>query len=269
MGRFRYSILLFLVFSLLILGCFHKNEKTYYSNGKLQWDRPKDAEGRLNGLIREYDSTGYLLFETQVDHDTLSGLVRTFRPSGKIQGIVKYKRGIFHEPYSEKFLTFKVYNYTNTESYYYSSDEMLEWYMSNINCHKDTCHGMRVKYSNDSIVEIWGNPDVSLRLNPYNNQLGDGLLSVSGIPKCKTRFYILDSLGDIRFKGTGKDSIVIKLDTNQTAKLKVEYVDSTYGIVHSIVTPIKKARLKNTVSWFIETYQVWDNGRYVKKPSKN
>jgi hypothetical protein len=260
------KLIVFLILIFTLSSCSDKTKKNYYSNGKKKWDAPFDKDKKLNGIFRKYDSTGHVLFETEVIHDTLSGFIKTFYPSGKIFSLFYYKRGMYNNAvYSDQNI-FAEYNYTNVKSYHFNENGKLERYMTQIDCHNDTCHGMNVKYKNDSIIEIWGNPETSLGKVSSSLMFCKTLLSVGNIPKCKTQFYVLDTIGNILFKG-GNDTISIELDAHKNISLKVEYTDSIYKIAHSILEPIKQFRIGNDIIWSIGTYTIWDSGRYVKSSS--
>lgn len=251
----KYVLICTVLFSLC--GCTERkspNLPIYYLEGKAYWEAPLDAEGRLNGLVKLFDSSNHVMLQTEVCHDTLSGFVETFRPSGRVQGRVFYARGLYNGEYSDKFFAETVYNFTDVRQYYYNEQGQLGYFHAILGCHKDTCHGLMVKYSNDSIIKIHGNPNISL-LDQDDWTLK---CSVEQIPLCSTFFELLDSNNRAIKSGRDKESIAIDLRTNYVSSILVVYTDSTSHTPHHIKENVSKIEGSSS-KWRVDTYTIWDD----------
>jgi hypothetical protein len=225
-----------LIVFFLMAGCSRKI-KTYHLNGNIKTECPLDKDGKKDGLFREYDTSGNVLVETEIKHDTLSGVVKDFYPlSGKLYILVHYYPIYYPDTVTPMLLLAQISKYTNVETFVYDKQGHIEEYNIIFMRNKKT---LMVKYRNDTISEIWGDPYIPIRTDLKNeNTLQTLSLKIGNIPKYKTNAWVLDS-SDVAVDSC-KDckELNTRLSLNNPYTLQIEYVDSVFNIEYIKKIPI-------------------------------
>lgn len=226
------SASLLLVAILLLCGC-ERSYKTYFPDGRIKSQCALDNEGRRNGVYQEYDSLGNLWVETDIHHDTLSGLVKDYYiENGHLHILVRYSPILYKDSIDAMFLLRDIDKITNIETYVYDRNDKLSKYVRDFSNRKKT---LLVKYTNDSICEIWGEPYVPWKQIKKFDDGFDVSFTVSRIPKCAVSFSLLDSAGNVLHGCKNCNELTEHIQNRKSYSVQVEYADSQYHIRYSIV----------------------------------
>jgi hypothetical protein len=99
--------------------------------------------------------------------------------------------------------------------------------------------GLTVKYKNDSISLLRGTPiPIIEQSEGVNSSIKSVKIAVVNIPKCSRNFYVIDSTDKVIDSCLACESINTHLDYSHSYSLKVEYIDSSFHIKHSVLETI-------------------------------
>ena len=227
-----------LICSLLLFSCT-KHIKTYYPDGKLESEYSVDHDGKKDGLCKVYNKDGKWYWQMEMIHDTMSGVMKYYNTkSGKLWKIDKFERGIYNVSITDSEFIRSISHHTFVEGNAYNDSGNISFYGYATPVGDNQTTGIGIKYKNDTISYIMGIPMITMYRHTNEKYKNLKIVEVRNIPKCSRNFYIINSTDDIIDSCVGCDNTSLKVDSNQSYALKIEYVDSLLHIKHSIYEPL-------------------------------